>query len=92
VYIFGDGTTQTEQRLTAYGEEIDKLTPNSTQVIYLDPRRGDGLQVAQFYSLRTFPCILVVMDDDTLYQHWELQLPMPDQVSYVLSQINGSMH
>jgi hypothetical protein len=29
------------------------------------------------------------MDDDTIYQVWENQLPNADQAVYALSQING---
>ena len=92
VYIFGDGTTQTELRLTAYGKEIDALTPDETQVVFLDPQRGDGLEVKEFYGLLSFPCVLIVMDDDTINQQWSGSLPQADQVSYALSQITGSMH
>jgi len=91
VYIFGDGTTQTEQRLIAYGQEIDGLTPDETQVVFLDPQRGDGLRVKEFYGLTSFPSVLIVMDDDTINQLWSVQLPPADQVSYALSQVNGSM-
>lgn len=90
VYILGDGTEATAQRMKQYGEEVDELTPDETQVVYLDSQSGDGLEVAEFYGLTAFPCVLIVMDDDTLYQSWEIQIPAADQVSYVLSQINGS--
>lgn len=91
VYIFGDGTSQLEQRLIAFGEEVDKLTPDETQVVYLDPNRGDGLRVKEFYALTNFPVVMIIMDDDTLYHTWDGTLPQPDQVSYYLSQINGGI-
>jgi hypothetical protein len=81
-----------EERLKRYGVEVDALTPDETQVVYLDPRSDDGRKVTEFYSLTTLPCVLIVMDDDTIYQSWELQIPSADQVSYALSQVNGSMH
>jgi hypothetical protein len=77
--------------LLAYGQEIDALTPDETQVVFLDPQRGDGLRVKEFYGLISFPAVLIVMDDDTVNQLWSVQLPPADQVSYALSQVNGSM-
>lgn len=87
----GDGTMQLERRLIAFGEDIDKLTPDETQVVYLDPSKGDGLEVKSFYSLQYLPVVMIVMDDDTLYQTWAGDIPRPDEVAYYLSRINGAM-
>ncbi len=92
VYIIGDGSSMSEARLRQFGEEVDALTPDETQVVYLDPRSGDGLKIKEFYSLQALPCVLIVMDDDTIYHSWEVQIPTADQVSYTLSQVTGSMH
>ena len=91
VYVFGDGTSQTEQILKQFGEKVDDLTHDETQVVYLDPSRGDGRATAEFYGLTQFPCVMIVMDDDTVPQQWNLTIPQPDEVSYVLSQITGGM-
>lgn len=91
VYIIGDGTAQLEQQLIAFGEDVDKLTPDETQVVYLDPNKDDGLKVKSFYSLQYLPVIMIIMDDDTLYQTWTSDIPRPDEVAYYLSQINGTM-
>lgn len=91
VYIFSDGTTQSEQLLKQLGEEVDKLTQETTQVVFLDHTRGDGLATKEFYGLTTFPCILIVMDDDTIPQQWNGALPRADEVSYAISQITGGM-
>ena len=89
IYISGDGTAQTENRLMRLGEEVDKLTSSDTQIVYLDPTRGDGLRVKEFYALTVFPALIIIMDDDTLYQKWEGYMPRPDQVSYAISQAGG---
>lgn len=89
IYIFGDGTAQTENRLMRLGEEVDKLTSSDTQIVYLDPTRGDRLRVKEFYALTVFPALIIIMDDDTLYQKWEGYMPRPDQVSYAISQAGG---
>lgn len=89
VYVFGNGTSQMEQRLIALGKEIDQLTAADIQVVYLDPNRGDGLRVKEFYALGNFPVVIIVMDDDTIYQKWEGSLPQADQVSYAVSQAGG---
>ncbi|MFZ1249652.1 MAG: hypothetical protein WAQ24_05025 [Candidatus Saccharimonadales bacterium] len=91
VYVFSDGTSQTEIRLKQYGQEIDALTPDETQVVYLNPMRDDGLRVKEFYGLTSFPCVLIVMDDDTIAQSWQGSLPQADQVSYTLGQIGGGI-
>lgn len=71
--------------------EINTLTNNEARVVLLDPLRGDGLRVKEFYGLTTFPAVVVVMDDDTIVQSWAGQLPQAQEVSYALSQINGHM-
>lgn len=91
IYVFGDGTITTERQLIAFGEEVDSLTPDETQVVYLDPSRGDGASVKEFYGLTNFPCVLILMDDDTIPQQWSQTIPRADEVAYALSQINGSM-
>lgn len=91
VYVFGDGTSQTDQILKQFGEKVDELTPEETQVAYLDPSRGDGRATAEFYGLIQFPCVMIVMDDDTVPQQWSLTIPRPDEVSYALGQITGGM-
>lgn len=90
VYIIGDGAFDMEHRLKQLGEDIDKLTEDETQVVYLDPNSQDGQAVKEFYSLGTLPVILIVMDDDTVPHQWVgSSLPRPDEVSYALSRING---
>ncbi len=91
IYLFGDGTAQTEEQLMRFGNEVDALTPDDTQVVYLDPTRGDGLSVKEFYGITSFPHAMIVMDDDTIPYQWEYTMPQPDEVSYALSQITGSM-
>lgn len=90
VYIFGDGTSQTETQLLDFARRVDDLTPDETQVVYLDPARGDGLAVKEFYGITSVPYIMIVMDDDTIPYSWQ-SMPQPDEVSYALSQISGSM-
>lgn len=93
VYLFGDGASSLiNDKVIRLGTEIDTLTAKETQVVYLDPSRDDGLKVKEFYGLATFPCVLIVMDDDTIPTSWTGELPRADEVSYVLNQINGSMH
>lgn len=52
---------------------------------------GDGASVKEFYGLTNFPCVLILMDDDTIPQQWSQTIPRADEVAYALSQINGSM-
>lgn len=74
-----------------FARRVDDLTPDDTQVAFLDPTRGDGLRVKEFYGITATPHIMIVMDDDTIPYSWQLSIPRPDEVSYALSQINGSM-
>mgnify|MGYP003599313698 CR=1 FL=1 len=89
IYIFGDGSSQTEKVLTDLGTRIDELTPDITQVVYLDPNRGDGLAVKEFYGLTQFPALCIIMDDDTMPNAWYGTMPSPEEVSYQLSRISG---
>lgn len=91
IYLLGDGTSQTEQALMQLGNEVDKLTSQDTQVVYLDPSRGDGLATATFYGLTQFPSVIIVMDDDTVPHQWSHHIPRYEEVTYALSQTTGSM-
>ena len=91
VYLVGDGSGEQHRQLEDLGAAIDAATPEETQVVYLDSTNGDGLNVKEFYALMDFPTVMIVMDDDTLYQSWTNDLPQPDQVAYYLSQVGGQM-
>lgn len=91
VYLLSDGLSATNQTLTRIAHDILGKTPDSQVVMLDNVRRGDGLAVANFYSIQTFPAILIVMDDDTVPYSWTHQLPKSDQISYQLNQINGGM-
>ena len=91
VYLIGNGQSQLERQLTELGKLIDEATPEQTQVVYLDPTRGDGLRIREFYSLHYLPTVFIVMDDDTIAQQWDVTLPRFEEVTYALSQITGSM-
>ncbi len=89
IYIIGNGTIDMEKQLKLLGEEVDKLTEDETQVVYLDPNTREGQDIKTFYAIETLPIILIVMDDDTVPYQWSGTLPRPDEISYALSQING---
>jgi hypothetical protein len=91
VYILGDGSSHTESRLQMLGAEIDKATAKEVPIIYLDPRRSDGLKVKEFYGIRRLPCVMIIMDDDTVPNQWNTSLPRAEEVVYTLSHISGSM-
>ena len=44
------------------GEEIIYRCNQQTQVVVLDPRKGDGLRVKEFYAISELPCVMIVMD------------------------------
>ncbi len=90
VYLVG--MSMLENRLTAYGQELDKATDEKTQVVYLDVRSKDGAQVADFYDIQesSLPAVLIVMDDDTIYKSWFGQdLPRPGDVAHDVKRISG---
>lgn len=91
VYLIGNGSSRTETQLQKLGEQIDSATNDNTTVVYLDPRQGDGLRVKEFYALRRLPCVMIVMDDDSVPYQWNTTLPRAEEVTYTLSQIGGSM-
>lgn len=90
VYLLGN--TMIEDRLRPLGEAVDKLTPDETQVVYLDIDTGDGAKVAEFYafSRESLPVIMIVQDDDTIHRSWQGQdLPAADVIAYELNQLTG---
>lgn len=92
VYILHGGDSRTEQQALRLGEEIDARSNQQYQVVYLDPKRDDGLRVKEFYGLTDFPCVMVVLDDDSIPHQWTHTLPRADEVTYVLSHLTGAMH
>lgn len=91
VYLLGNGQHSTDNELRRIGEEIDQLTPVETQVVLLDINRGDGMKIKEFYAITTTPTVMIVLDDDTVPYQWSGTLPRTDQITYHLSQIEGSM-
>jgi len=91
VYIFGDGTLETEQSLKQFGEKLDELTPKDTRVVYLNPNDGDGPSIVELYGLSQFPSVMIVMKDETIEQQWDQNIPEPDEIAYALNQITGDV-
>ena len=73
------------------GEEIITRCNQQTQVVILDPRRGDGLRIKEFYAISELPCVMIVIDDDTITHRWAISLLKAEEVTYALSHINGHM-
>lgn len=91
VYLLGN--TMIEDRLKPLGEQIDKLTPDESQIVYLDVDGADGAKVAEFYGFarESLPVIMIVQDDDTIYKSWQGQdLPAVDVVAYEINLLTGS--
>ena len=91
VYILGSHDARTEQKLMNLANEVDKRTQQKVQIVYLDPRRGDGLKVKEFYAVRNLPCVMIIMDDDTVPYKWTHAIPKAEEITYALSQIGGYM-
>lgn len=91
VYLMGH--TGCEDEAKKLGEDIDALTDDAIQTVYLDVQSGNGAQIAEFYgySLDQLPVVLIVQDDDTIYQAWQgIDLPAADVVAHYLEQLTGS--
>lgn len=91
VYMLHDGNTITEGNLLRLEQEIVQRTQNTVQIVRADVRMGDGLRIKEFYGITTLPAVMIIMDDDTVPQQWGPELPRAEDVSYAVSQINGSM-
>ncbi len=87
VYMLGGTDSHTEEQIMQLGEEIIYRCNQQTQVVVLDPRKGDGLRVKEFYAISELPCVMIVMDDDTITHQWTISLPKAEEVTYVLSHI-----
>ena len=91
VYLLGH--TGCEDQLKQLGTTIDSLTGSTIQTAYLDINSGNGTEVAEFYGYvqEQLPVILIVQDDDTVYQSWHgMDLPAADVVAHYLNELTGS--
>lgn len=91
VYLLGH--TGCEDQVKRLGEEIDAATEDAIQTAYIDIQSGNGAQVAEFYGygLEQLPVVMIVQDDDTVYQEWRgADLPAADIVAHYIEQITGS--
>lgn len=91
VYLLG--LPPNEEALRRLGQEVVATTGGSAQVTYLDSTSADGIRVAEFYdiAIESLPAILIVQDDDTLYQSWTgMDLPAADVVAHYINQITGN--
>lgn len=91
VYIIGSGDARSERIISELGNEVDKLTNGKTQVVCLGARSGDGLRVKEFYGLAYFPCVLIILDDDTIVHQWDCTLPRAKDIVYTLHHISGGV-
>jgi hypothetical protein len=85
-YFISDGTARSEQELQDIARVVDESLPDEAQVVLLNGRVGEGASVVDFYDLTSLPTVLIVMDDDQLYQSWQPQLPSSSDVLYAMGQ------
>ena len=91
IYLLGNRSH--ENTLTKLGEAVDATTPEETQTVYIDIDSGNGAQVAEFYGYtrEQLPVVMIVQDDDTIYQVWQgIDLPAADVIAHYLNQLTGS--
>lgn len=91
VYLLG--LPPNEEALRQLGQEITVATAGAAQVVYLDSASADGIQVSEFYdvTIESLPAVLIVQDDDALYQSWtRSNLPAADVVTHYINQITGN--
>ncbi len=91
IYLLGNKSH--EDVLTVLGRAIDDITPDESQTVCLDIDSGNGAQVAEFYGYmrEQLPVIMIVQDDDTIYQSWHgIDLPAADVVAHYLNELTGS--
>lgn len=91
VYLLG--LPPNEDTLRQLGQEIVAQVGGAAQVVYLDSESADGIQVAEFYGLmrESLPAVLIVQDDDTLYQSWAgTDMPAADVVAHYINEIVGN--
>lgn len=86
-YFITDGSSASERILKSIADEVDLALPDEVQVVLLDGRHGEGLQVVDFYDLISLPAVLIVMDDDQIYHMWTApHLPTASNLMYTMRQ------
>lgn len=86
VYFISDGTTSSTQELQSIAQVVDVQLPDEAQVVLLDGKGREGSEVSDFYDLAKLPAVLIVMDDDQLYQSWSAPLPNAEDILYAMGQ------
>lgn len=79
LYVIDKNVTE-DERLVALATAVDTATNEDTQVVYLRMQSPEGQAVTNFYAITQFPAVLIVMDDDQIYQDWYYSLPTADEV------------
>lgn len=85
-YFITDGSPVTERSLRQTAEEADTYLPDEAQVVLLDGKSREGVEIADFYDLTSLPAVLIVMDDDQVFHSWTTQMPTTQDVTYMMSQ------
>ncbi|HEY1085710.1 MAG TPA: hypothetical protein VGE34_03210 [Candidatus Saccharimonadales bacterium] len=86
-YMLSDGSYQSEKDLQQKATELTAQLGTNAQIVVLDGVRSEGQQVCDFYDITTLPAVLIVLDDDQIYQSWVGQnLPTTEDIAYALSQ------
>ena len=85
-YFISDGTPQSERDLSEIAKVVDQSLPDEAQVVILNGQVSEGAEVVDFYDITSLPAVLIVMDDDQIYNAWYVQLPSSEDILYMMGQ------
>lgn len=85
-YFISDGSSTSATQLQAIADVVDTQLPEEAQVVLLNSNEREGSEVVDFYSIGSLPAILIVMDDDQIYQQWSAPLPTAEDIIYMMGQ------
>lgn len=86
VYLIHDGSMTSQGNMERLAQAVSGAT--SKQVLVIAADDTTGRQILEFYGLTAKNYVIIVRDDDQLFQSWnETELPNADQIAYAVEQI-----
>jgi len=88
VYMIHNGSGFEERALENLKDELQRRGVRH-QIQIFSSRAGDGEEILDFYDIMQTPAVLIVRDNDELFQYWVgQQLPDPGTLAHMVNTVS----